>query len=69
MSMTLTLNLSSRANGVQLALNTLTNFSETMDILANPVKGLILEGPEGFINAIGAGAGGRKTMTMTLATS
>ena len=43
-----------------VGLNTLTNFSETMDILANPVKGLILEGPEGFVNAIGAGAGGRK---------
>ena len=35
-----------------VALNTLTNFGETMDILANPVKGLILEGPEGFMNAI-----------------
>ena len=40
--------------------NTLINFSEAMDILANPVKGLILEGPEGFMNAIGAGGRGRQ---------
>ena len=40
--------------------NTLINFGETMDIVANPVKGLILEGPEGFMNAIGAGGRGRQ---------
>ena len=40
--------------------NTLINFSETVDIVANPVKGLILEGPEGFMNAIGTGGRGRQ---------
>jgi hypothetical protein len=43
-----------------VGLNTLTNFGEIMDVVANPVKGLILEGPEGFMNAIGAGGRGRQ---------
>lgn len=40
--------------------NTLINFSEAMDVVANPVKGLILEGPEGFMNATGVGGRGRQ---------
>ena len=40
-------------------LNTLINMGETLDATANPVKGLILEGPEGFIKATGLSSEGR----------
>jgi hypothetical protein len=40
-------------------LNTLMNLGETMDAVANPVKGLILEGPEGFAKGTGLADGGR----------
>lgn len=40
-------------------LNTLINIGETMDTMANPVKGMVLEGPEGFIKASGLSSEGR----------
>ena len=40
-------------------LNTLMNVGETMDYAANPIKGLILEGGEGFIKGTGLAEGGR----------
>lgn len=40
-------------------LNTLMNIGETADVVANPVKGLILEGPEGFVKGTGLADGGR----------
>ena len=40
-------------------LNTLINIGETLDATANPVKGLILEGPEGLIKASGLSSEGR----------
>ena len=40
-------------------INTFMNIGETADAIANPVKGLILEGPEGFAKATGLAAGGR----------
>ena len=43
----------------QAGLNLLVNIAETADIVANPVKGLILEGLEGFTRGIGLGEGGR----------
>lgn len=43
----------------EAALNTLMNLGETMDAVANPVKGLILEGPEGFAKGTGLASGGR----------
>ena len=46
----------------EAALNGLMNISETLDILANPVKGIFLEkeGPiKGFINGLGVGKAGR----------
>lgn len=39
--------------GNEAFLNTLMNFGETMDAAANPVKGLILEGPDGFTKGLG----------------
>lgn len=40
--------------------NALVAFSETMDTLSNPIKGLIIDGPEGWNKALGnADAGGR----------
>lgn len=44
-----------RAAGV----NTLINLGETLDVVANPIKGLLLEGPEGFVKATGLGSTGR----------
>lgn len=42
-------------------LNALVDFGNTADILANPIKGLILDGPEGFIKgSIGTSSEGRK---------
>ena len=43
----------------QALLNSLMNFSETMDYAANPVKGLVMEGPEGFLKATGLTDEGR----------
>ena len=43
----------------QAGLNLLVNVAETADIVANPVKGLILEGLEGFTRGIGLGEEGR----------
>ena len=40
-------------------LNTFMNLGETMDFAANPIKGLVMEGPEGFIKGIGIGSEGR----------
>ena len=40
-------------------INRLIDFGETMDIVANPVKGLILEGTEGFKKSLGIGYSGR----------
>jgi hypothetical protein len=42
-----------------LGINNLTNFIETFDILANPIKGLAMEGPQGLVNALGWGDEGR----------
>jgi hypothetical protein len=50
----------SRGDWGAVGLNTLTNFSEVMDTLANPIKGAVLEGKEGFKNALGLGDGGRQ---------
>lgn len=42
-------------------LNTLVNAGGTLDALSNPVKGLVLDGPEGFVRgSIGMEDGGRK---------
>ena len=43
----------------EAGLNMLMNLGETMDYAANPVKGLILEGGEGFIKGTGLGSEGR----------
>lgn len=43
----------------EAALNTLMNLGETADVLANPVKGLLLEGPEGFVKGTGLTSEGR----------
>ena len=43
----------------EAGLNMLMNLGETMDAVANPVKGLILEGPEGFAKGTGFASGGR----------
>ena len=40
-------------------LNTMMNLGETMDFAANPVKGLVMEGPRGFIKGLGIGSEGR----------
>ena len=40
--------------------NTLMNFGETLDIVANPVKGLLMDGVDGFIDGLGVGTEGRK---------
>ena len=40
-------------------LNTMMNLGETMDFVANPVKGLFIEGPEGFIKGSGLSSEGR----------
>ena len=40
-------------------LNTLMNLGETMDAAANPIKGLFIEGPEGFAKGTGLAEGGR----------
>jgi hypothetical protein len=40
--------------------NLLMNLGETLDIVANPVKGLLMEGGEGFIKGLGVGSEGRK---------
>ena len=39
--------------------NALMNLGETMDIIANPVKGLLMEGGSGFIKGLGVGSDGR----------
>lgn len=48
--------------GVNTAvLNTLVNVGNSVDALANPVKGLVLEGPEGFVRGlVGMEDSGRK---------
>ena len=43
----------------EVALNMLMNLGETMDAVANPVKGLVLEGPSGFAKGTGLASGGR----------
>ena len=45
--------------GDEAFLNTLMNLGETMDAAANPVKGLFIEGPQGFIKGTGLADGGR----------
>ena len=39
--------------------NALMNLGETMDIVANPVKGLFLDGPKGLLKGLGFGDDGR----------
>lgn len=39
--------------------NALMNLGETMDVIANPVKGLLMEGGSGFIKGLGIGKDGR----------
>lgn len=41
------------------AINRLIDLGETLDIVANPVKGLVLEGREGFKKSLGIGHTGR----------
>ena len=43
----------------EAALNTLINLGETMDFAANPVKGFVMEGPEGLYKASGLSSEGR----------
>ena len=43
----------------EAGINALIDFGETADILANPIKGLILDGPKGFIAGSGLGDYGR----------
>ena len=43
----------------EATLNMLMNLGETADFLANPVKGLVIEGPEGFVKGMGLGSSGR----------
>lgn len=43
----------------EAGLNMMMNLGETMDFAANPIKGLVLEGPEGFIKATGLSDEGR----------
>ena len=43
----------------EAGINLLMNIGETMDYAANPVKGLILEGPEGFVKGMGISDEGR----------
>jgi hypothetical protein len=43
----------------QALLNTMINLGETMDFAANPVKGLVMEGPQGFLKATGLTNEGR----------
>ena len=43
----------------EAVINMLMNVGETMDYAANPVKGLILEGPEGFVKGAGFSNEGR----------
>ena len=43
----------------QALLNTMMNLGETMDFAANPVKGLVMEGPQGFLKATGLTDAGR----------
>lgn len=43
----------------EAVLNTLMNLGETVDTLANPIKGFVHEGPEGFIKGLGIADGGR----------
>lgn len=38
-----------QGNFTALGINTLVNFGESMDILASPIKGLIIDGPKGLI--------------------
>ena len=38
-----------QGNFTALGVNTLVNFGESMDILASPIKGLIIDGPEGLV--------------------
>lgn len=41
-------------------LNNLQNFGETMDTVANPLKGLLYDGSQGLVDALGWGSNGRK---------
>lgn len=43
----------------EAGLNTLMNLGETMDFAANPVKGLVMEGGEGFVKGLGVSSKGR----------
>ena len=43
----------------EAGLNMLMNLGETMDRYTNPIKGLILEGPEGFVKGTGLSKEGR----------
>lgn len=46
------------------ALNALTNFSETLDVVANPIKALVKEGIQAVPEAIGIGPNGRRNFDM-----
>ena len=43
----------------EAGLNMLMNLGETMDYASNPIKGLFLEGPQGFLKGTGLAKGGR----------
>ena len=47
-------------DGAAAVLNSFINLGETLDVVANPIKGLLMEGPEGFQRGIGFGDQGRK---------
>lgn len=43
----------------EAGINALVSSGETLDIITNPLKGLVLDGPDGFIRGLGIGSEGR----------
>lgn len=46
--------------GSTALMNSLVNLGNTLDIVSNPIKGLVLEGPEGFVKGLVGDENGRK---------
>jgi DNA polymerase III epsilon subunit-like protein len=51
----------SEGNFKEAGLNALMDTGETLDIVSNPVRGLMIDGPKGFVRGLGAGEEGRTT--------
>lgn len=49
-----------RRGGGTALVNTLVNLGNTLDIVSNPIKGLVLEGEEGFVKGLIGDENGRK---------